>query len=188
MKELGTIRRSAKSHRAKSSHPDRRNFIPQTSQLVSLPDAPRRFPLSPNHWPQLQGTAPTSPTPLPVCPTTIPNFPAACPIVKTIFPNFWMTVPNFPTIFPQFFRRSPHFPGCPSRSPIFPPRHHIFNGLFQAIFRGFVLPREGRERADFGCGEAQWRHRFSAPPVQSGVALASIASNRALPFNSTTRN
>ncbi len=141
MKELGTIRRSAKSHRAKSSHPDRRNFIPQTSQLVSLPDAPRRFPLSPNHWPQLQGTVPNSLTPLPNCQTTIPNFPAAFPIVKAIFPNFWMIVPNFPTIFPQFFRLSPQFPG---HVPQFFHRGPHFQWPVSKLFADF-LSREGRE-------------------------------------------
>ena len=141
MKELGTIRRSAKSHRAKSSHPDRRNFIPQTSQLRVAAGCPATISPFAKSLAPITRHRPQFVKPLPNFQTTIPNFPAAFPIVKAIFPNFWMIVPNFPTIFPQFFRLSPQFPG---HVPQFFHRCPHFQWSVSKLFADF-LSREGRE-------------------------------------------
>ena len=116
----GTVGSLLESHRAKSSHPDRRNFIPQTGRLPSA----AQF----SGWlPQLRSAIPNSPPAVPDFPTTIPIFPATLPNAKATVPIFRMAVPNFPTIFPNF----------PATFPNFSPAALISNGLFPSHLCGF---------------------------------------------------
>ena len=123
----GTVGSLIESHRAKGSHPDRRNFIAQTD----------RFPC-PAHFsgrlPQLRSTVPNSPPAVPKFPTTIPIFPATLPNAKATVPILRMAVPNFPTIFPNFSASLPIFPivfpNFPATFPNFSAAAFISNGLF----------------------------------------------------------
>jgi hypothetical protein len=127
MSDRGTVGSLLESHRAKSSHPDRRNFIPQTDRLPSAARFSGRLP-------QLRSIVPNSPPAVPNFPTPIPIFPATLPNAKATVPNFRMAVPNFPTIFPNFSASLPIFPrvfpNFPPTFPNFSPADLISNGLF----------------------------------------------------------
>ena len=128
-----TVGSLLESHRAKSSHPDRRVFIPQPGRLPSAAQFSGRLP-------QLRSTVPNSPTAVPNFPTPIPIFPATLPIAKAPVPIFRMVVPNFPTLFPNFSASLPIFPrvfpNFPATFPNFPSATLISNGLFPRYLCG----------------------------------------------------
>jgi len=123
----GTVGSLLESHRAKSSHPDRRNFIPKTGRLPSA----AHF----SGWlPQLRSAIPNSPPAVPNFPTTIPIFLATLPNAKATVPILRKAVPNFPTLFPNFSASLPIFqrvfPNFQATFPIFSTAALISNGLF----------------------------------------------------------
>jgi hypothetical protein len=123
----GTVGSLLESHRAKSSHPDRRNFIPQTGRLPSAAQFSGRLP-------QLRSIVPNSPPSVPSFPTPIPIFRAMLPNAKAPVPNFRKAVPNFPTLFPIFSASLPIFPrvfpNFPATLPNFSTAALVSNGLF----------------------------------------------------------
>ncbi len=130
----GTVGSLLESHRAKSPHPDRRIFIPQTRRLPSAAQFSGRLP-------QLRSIVPNSPTPVTNFQTTTPIFSATLPNAKAIVPIFRMAVPNFPTIFPNFSASLPIFPmvfpNLPATFPNSSPAALIYNGLFPSHLCGF---------------------------------------------------
>jgi hypothetical protein len=129
MRDRETVGSLIGSHRAKGSHPDRRNFIPQTDRLPSAAQFSERLP-------QLRSTVPNSPPAVPNFPTTIPIFPATLPNAKAPVPILRMAVPNFPTVFPNFSASLPIFPrvspSFPATFPNFSPAALVSNGLFHS--------------------------------------------------------
>jgi hypothetical protein len=121
-----TVGSFIESHRAKSSRPDRRNFIPQTDRLFSEPSFPGRRP-------QLRGAAPNAPTPAPVFPKAAPIFPTTIPIANTAAPIFWKAAPKFQTTAPIISATAPIFPKVapifPAPAPNFSPADLIYNSL-----------------------------------------------------------
>ena len=122
-----TVGSLIESHCAKSSHPDRRHFIPQTRPLPSPAQCSRRCP-------QLRSTAPNSPTSVPNFPAPAPIFRTAAPTVKISAPVCRMAAPHFPTIAPDFFATAPNFPRVApifqASAPNFSADDPICNGLF----------------------------------------------------------
>jgi hypothetical protein len=131
----GTVGSLLESHRAKSSHPDRRNFIPQTGRLPSAAQFSGRLP-------QLRSIVPNSPPSVPSFPTPIPIFRAMLPNAKAPVPNFRKAVPNFPTLFPIFSASLPIFPrvfpNFPATFPNFSPAALVSNGLFPSHLCGIA--------------------------------------------------
>ena len=103
MSDWETVGSLIESHRAKSSHPDRRNFMPQPGRHPSVAQFSGRLP-------QLQSTVPNSPPAVPNFLTPVPIFLATLPNAKSHRPHFSDGRPRFPDHFPQFFRLAPHFP------------------------------------------------------------------------------
>jgi hypothetical protein len=74
----GTVRSLIESHRAKSSHPDRRNFISQSCRIQSAAQFSGQLP-------QLRSIAPISPATAPIFRTAAPNFSPVNPIYNSLF-------------------------------------------------------------------------------------------------------
>jgi len=129
----GTVGNLFECHRAKGSHPDRRNLIPQTRRLPSAPRFSGRLP-------QLRSIAPISPASAPISPRPAPNFRTAAPIFSTIAPIFRMTAPNSAIIAPNFSATAPIFPRVApisrTTAPKFPPANPIYNCLFPSQLCG----------------------------------------------------
>ena len=121
----GTVGSLIENHCAKSSHPDRRNLIPQTGRLWTARTCPRfgtgrhvsqseSGDVSPHsklkrcqflkQFPQLRSTVPNSPPAVPDFPDDHPHFPGDAPQGKSSRPHFSDGRPQFPGHrFPQFF-------------------------------------------------------------------------------------
>ena len=118
----GTVGSLLESHRAKCSHPDRRNFIPQTGRLPSAAQFSGRLP-------QLRSTVPNSPPAAPQFPDDHPHFPGGAPQCKSHRPHFFSRRHRFQWSVPQPFmqncrqkvaksaKTNPH-PSCRTPSPI----------------------------------------------------------------------
>ncbi len=135
-----TVGSLVESHRAKGSHPDRRNFIPQTDRLPSV----AHFPL-----PQLRSTVPNSPTSvpnfqttIPIFQTTFPNAKATVPIFRKAVPNESAYVPNFSAIFPI---ASAIFPNFPATFPNFSPVNLISKRLFPSHLRSYCRAKTAKD-------------------------------------------
>ena len=120
------------SHRAKSSHPDRRNFIPQTGRLPSA----LRFS---DRLPQLRSTVPNSPLSVLNGPPPVSFFPMFLQC-KSPRPHWMQGRPLFPDSFPQFFCYFPHciddFSQFPGHFPqFFSSLHHLQKSVPQPFMR-----------------------------------------------------
>lgn len=120
------------SHRAKCSHPDRRNSLPKNRRFPSQPHLP-------DDPPQLQSTVPNFRTvfpnfwkALPLSRMAFPNFRMTFPICRIALPNCWTAFPFFREIFPDFRAISPF---CWTTSPNFSTAFPISNSLFPKYLR-----------------------------------------------------
>ena len=95
MSELGIVGSLIASHRAKHSHPDRRNFIPQARRLPPAAQVSARLP-------QLQ-------SPVPNEPADVPNFSLAAPNSNGLFPSYLGVISVESR---KSRKRNPH-PSCP---------------------------------------------------------------------------
>ncbi len=137
----GTVGSLLESQRAKSSHPDRRNFLPQTRRLPSAAHFSDRPP-------QLRSIVPKASLSVPNGPPSVLIFPTALLIAKAIFPIGRMAVPIPHTIFPNFSAIFPFaptiFPNFPATFPNFSHATRISNGLFPSHLCGFHKKMVGR--------------------------------------------
>jgi hypothetical protein len=137
----GTVGSSIESHRAKSSHPDRRIFIPQTGRLPSAAHFSERLP-------QLRSAVPKASMSVLNGPPPVPIFRAALPIAKALLPTGVKAVPNGPADAPNFsavFPIAPRvFPNFPATFPNCSPANLICNGLFPSHLCGISKNKVGR--------------------------------------------